>query len=64
VAVDQRGGLIESLPKRIERTEFKSTDLILRSAEGASRRMAAGTISRVAVLRDAREERAPQDEVD
>ncbi|MGA6967180.1 MAG: hypothetical protein WBZ51_26650, partial [Xanthobacteraceae bacterium] len=53
---------------RIEWMELKPTDLILRSsarlvARRASRRMAAGTISLVAVLRDARK-RAPQDEVD
>jgi len=34
--------------------ELKPTTLILRSAEGASRRMATGTISLVTVLRDAR----------
>jgi hypothetical protein len=43
--------------------ELKPTDLILRRREAPSRRMAAGTISLVAVLRDARK-RAPQDEVD
>jgi hypothetical protein len=34
--------------------ELKPADLILRSAEGASRRMATGTISLVTVLRDGR----------
>ena len=34
--------------------ELKPTDLILRRREGPSQRMAAGTISLVAVLRDAR----------
>jgi hypothetical protein len=43
--------------------ELQPTDLILRRREAPSRRMAAGTISLVAVLRDARK-RAPQDEVD
>jgi hypothetical protein len=49
--------------------ELKHTqDLILRSsarrfARRASRRMAVGSVSLVAVLRDARK-RAPQDEVD
>ena len=48
---------------RIEWMELKPTDLILRRREAPSRRMAAGTISLVAVLRDARK-RAPQDEVE
>ena len=39
---------------RIGRMELKPTDLILRRREAPSRRMAAGTISLVAVLRDAR----------
>ena len=34
--------------------ELKLTDLILRRREAPSRRMAAGSVSRVAVLRDAR----------
>jgi hypothetical protein len=37
-----------------ERMELKPEDLILRRREAPSRRMAAGTLSLVAVLRDAR----------
>jgi hypothetical protein len=42
--------------------ELKPTDLILRRREAPSRRMAAGSVSLVAVLRDARNpsRRAPQ----
>jgi hypothetical protein len=39
----------------IGRMELKPTDLILRRREAPSRRMAAGSVSLVAVLRDARE---------
>jgi hypothetical protein len=39
---------------RIGRMEIKPTDLILRRREAPSRRMAAGSVSLVAVLRDAR----------
>jgi len=48
---------------RIGRMEFKPTDLILmRRRQAPSRRMAAGAVSLVAVLRDARNpsRRAPQ----
>jgi hypothetical protein len=39
---------------RFGRMELKPTDLILRRREAPSRRMAAGSVSLVAVLRDAR----------
>jgi hypothetical protein len=39
---------------RIGLMELKPTDLILRRREAPSRRMAAGSVSLVAVLRDAR----------
>jgi hypothetical protein len=39
---------------RIRHMELKPTDLILRRREAPSRRMAAGSVSLVAVLRDAR----------
>src|SRR5947208_13395249 len=39
---------------RIGRMELKPTDLILRRREAPSRRMAAGSVSLAAVLRDAR----------
>jgi hypothetical protein len=49
---------------RIGLMELKPTDLILRRREAPSRRMAAGSVSLVAVLRDARKSALPQDEVD
>ena len=60
-----QAGLVDRFHEtnRIEWMELKPTDLILRRREAPSRRMAAGTISLVAVLRDARK-RAPQDEVE
>ena len=49
---------------RIGRMELKPTDLILRRREAPSRRMAAGSVSLVAVLARRAQERAPKDEVD
>jgi hypothetical protein len=43
--------------------ELKAADLILRRREAPSRRMAAGSVSLVAVLRDARKSALLQDEV-
>jgi hypothetical protein len=42
------------LTPEARRMELKPTDLILRRREAPSRRMAAGSVSLVAVLRDAR----------
>jgi putative transcriptional regulator len=62
LAIERGPEVMRRFCNRIGRMELKPTDLILRRREAPSRRMAAGSVSLVAVLRDARNpsRRAPQ----
>jgi putative transcriptional regulator len=62
LAIERGPEVMRRFCNRIGRMELKPTDLILRRREAPSRRMAAGSVSLVAVLRGARNpsRRAPQ----